>query len=265
MWTRNHDDVSYYVEGRRKPRLRPIVKVALFLAAGALLVKWSAEGRDKNAGAVGGEAAQQLKRAEKIRAEMRREDIERHQRSRENVALTNVGWEKGGFGSVMLASFRITNKNEFPVKDFKIVCSYSSRRRGHGRSHRRAWGCLSACRRASVIRPRVDLHPPVACDPALGRHAREPGVDQLDQSVGLEAVCEQDRRGAAVGGRGEQFDRATALGAAARVLCHFRHALDVSSAYEIGESSQGPLTGNTGENFESHIRRRLGTRSRRHK
>jgi hypothetical protein len=155
MWTRNHDDVSYYVEGRRKPRLRPIVKVALFLAAGALLVKWSAEGRDKNAGAVGGEAAQQLKRAEKIRAEMRREDIERHQRSRENVALTNVGWEKGGFGSVMLASFRITNKNEFPIKDFKIVCSYSSRRRGHGRSHRRAWGCLSACRRASVIRPRV--------------------------------------------------------------------------------------------------------------
>jgi putative tryptophan/tyrosine transport system substrate-binding protein len=27
------------------------------------------------------------------------------------------------------------------------------------------------------------LHRPVACNNALGRHAREPGVDQLDQSV----------------------------------------------------------------------------------
>src|SRR5262249_14544010 len=95
-----------------------------------------------------------------------------------------------------------------------------------------------------------NLHRPVACDHALGRHAGEPGVDQLDQSVTLEAVCEQARRSAAMGRCGEQFERALALGVAARVLCHSRHALDVSSAYEIGESSPG-----------TEAPRRLGTRT----
>jgi hypothetical protein len=56
-------------------------------------------------------------------------------------------------------------------------------------------------------------------DHARGRHAREPGVDQLDQSVTLEAVREEDRRGAAIGRCGERFERAPALGAAARVQC----------------------------------------------
>jgi hypothetical protein len=84
-----------------------------------------------------------------------------------------------------------------------------------------------------------NLHLPVACRHALGRHACVPAVDQLDQHVALKAVRHQDRRGAAIRRCGEQFERAAALGAAARVLCHFRHALDVSSAYEIGESSWG--------------------------
>ena len=39
----------------------------------------------------------------------------------------------------------------------------------------------------------------------------------------------------------QQVFQAQAIGpcAAARFLCHFRHPLDVSSAYEIDESSQG--------------------------
>lgn len=37
-----------------------------------------------------------------------------------NVKISNFKWEKGGFGSVMLATFTLTNNNEIAVKDIRM-------------------------------------------------------------------------------------------------------------------------------------------------
>src|SRR2546429_9936258 len=57
-----------------------------------------------------------------------------------------------------------------------------------------------------------DLDPVIARDHALGRHAREPGADQLDQHLDREAVREHDRLGAAIAAGCEQFERAAVGG-----------------------------------------------------
>src|SRR5262249_41200175 len=56
-----------------------------------------------------------------------------------------------------------------------------------------------------------DFDPAPAGDHALDARRREPGVDQLDQELGLEPVGQHDRLGAAVDGCLEQFERQTAL------------------------------------------------------
>jgi len=74
-----------------------------------------------------------------------------------------------------------------------------------------------------------DFDPAPAGDHALDARRREPGVDQLDQELGLEPVGQHDRLGAAVDGCLKQFEGSTAL------LLSGRHLGlgDVGSAYEI--------------------------------
>src|SRR5215468_846206 len=108
--------------------------------------------------------------------------------------------------------------------------------RGHGRSHRRALGRSSACLPASVIRTRVTS---IARSPAITRSVVTLASPALISSTNRSLLKPCARRIAAVqpsGDAASNSKRPLALGAAARVLCHFRHALDVSSAYEIGES-----------------------------
>jgi hypothetical protein len=50
------------------------------------------------------------------------------------------------------------------------------------------------------------------CAYALGRRRGEPGVHQLDRMFDREAMRQLDRLGAAVAGRGEQFESAAAIG-----------------------------------------------------
>ena len=49
----------------------------------------------------------------------------REEIARQNVELVSFEWQKGGFGSVMLADFTVRNKNDFPVKDITITCIHS--------------------------------------------------------------------------------------------------------------------------------------------
>src|SRR5262249_2390423 len=56
-----------------------------------------------------------------------------------------------------------------------------------------------------------DFDPASAGDHPLDARRREPGVDQLDQELGLEPVGQHDRLGAAVDGCLKQFERSTAL------------------------------------------------------
>jgi hypothetical protein len=83
----------------------------------------------------------------------------------------------------------------------------------------------SARRPASVIRMRVTLsgRPPATIGSALA--VARTGADQLGQHLRLEAVGQNDRLGAAVGGRVEQFERPApvALGAAGSALSGCRH------------------------------------------
>src|SRR5262249_30884623 len=81
-----------------------------------------------------------------------------------------------------------------------------------------------------------DFDPASAGDHALDARRREPGVDQLDQELGLEPVGQHDRLGAAVDGCRKQFEGSTAL------LLSGRHLGlgDVGSAYEIATSSVSP-------------------------
>jgi hypothetical protein len=50
------------------------------------------------------------------------------------------------------------------------------------------------------------------CDHALGPCSRHPGADEINQEIDREPVREHDRLAAAVGGCGEQFEGAAALG-----------------------------------------------------
>jgi hypothetical protein len=51
-----------------------------------------------------------------------------------------------------------------------------------------------------------------ARDHALGRRDRQPGADKLDHQPDADAVRQHDRLSAAVRRRGEQFERAAAVG-----------------------------------------------------
>jgi hypothetical protein len=44
-----------------------------------------------------------------------------------SVNLINYSWRKGGFDTVMIASFTIQNKNDFAIKDIDVVCELSAR------------------------------------------------------------------------------------------------------------------------------------------
>src|SRR5262245_28741883 len=58
-----------------------------------------------------------------------------------------------------------------------------------------------------------DFHRASTCDHALGPCSRRPGADEINQEIDREPVREHDRLlAAAVGGCGEQFERAAALG-----------------------------------------------------
>lgn len=39
-----------------------------------------------------------------------------------NITMQNFDWSKSGFGSIMMASFRLKNENGFAVKDIAITC-----------------------------------------------------------------------------------------------------------------------------------------------
>lgn len=47
-----------------------------------------------------------------------------------SVAMQNTKldfeWSKGGFGSVMLANFTVTNKSDYQFKDFTVKCIHSA-------------------------------------------------------------------------------------------------------------------------------------------
>jgi hypothetical protein len=60
---------------------------------------------------------------------------------------------------------------------------------------------------ASVMRKRMTSTPAAASNHALGLRSREPGIDQIDQELDLEAMCEHDRLGAAIKTAREQFER----------------------------------------------------------
>jgi hypothetical protein len=53
-----------------------------------------------------------------------RED--RFRAAKENLELTNFSWSKGGFDSIMMATFYLSNKNAFDVKDFEITCRHTA-------------------------------------------------------------------------------------------------------------------------------------------
>lgn len=40
-----------------------------------------------------------------------------------SVDLSRFNWKKGGFNSIMLADFTLTNKNNFAVNDIEITCT----------------------------------------------------------------------------------------------------------------------------------------------
>lgn len=44
----------------------------------------------------------------------------------QNIKIAKWSWKKGGFDSVMLATFTVQNTNTFGVKDLKIKCEHSA-------------------------------------------------------------------------------------------------------------------------------------------
>ena len=43
-----------------------------------------------------------------------------------NLSINNLMWEKGGFGSVMVATFMVQNKNPTRVKDIRVTCGLTA-------------------------------------------------------------------------------------------------------------------------------------------
>lgn len=43
-----------------------------------------------------------------------------------NLSVNSLVWEKGGFGSVMLATFMVENKNPTRVKDVQVTCGLTA-------------------------------------------------------------------------------------------------------------------------------------------
>jgi hypothetical protein len=43
-----------------------------------------------------------------------------------NIRIGGFRWERGGFGSVMLATFTVYNDNAFPIKDVEITCVHTT-------------------------------------------------------------------------------------------------------------------------------------------
>lgn len=44
----------------------------------------------------------------------------------QKIKVGGLTWEKGGFGTVMIATFSIINDNEFDVKNVTITCGHTS-------------------------------------------------------------------------------------------------------------------------------------------
>lgn len=65
-----------------------------------------------------------LKLAERERSE--REAARRRQKAEEDerVALKDVRWRQGGFGTVAIVSFAVANGNSFDIKDVVLRCSF---------------------------------------------------------------------------------------------------------------------------------------------
>jgi hypothetical protein len=53
----------------------------------------------------------------RVRAELAQEELFN------NVSLKNTVWHKGGFGTVMTATFRLHNGNDVKVKDIEVTCN----------------------------------------------------------------------------------------------------------------------------------------------
>ncbi len=51
---------------------------------------------------------------------------ERKETARQNFELTNFTWTKGGFDSVMMATFTFNNKNAFDIKDVEVLCRHTA-------------------------------------------------------------------------------------------------------------------------------------------
>lgn len=70
-------------------------------------------------------AAERLKKAAQERAQ--KEAFEEAQRRPERlIQIAKFSWSRGGFGTIMNASFVISNKNSFPVKDLRVKCTLSA-------------------------------------------------------------------------------------------------------------------------------------------
>src|SRR5262249_24315061 len=100
-----------------------------------------------------------------------------------------------------------------------------------GGSPRRALGSgpskLRECPPPHLRDPHAgDFHRASTRDHALGPCSRHPGADEINKEIGREPVRKHDRLAAAVGGCGEQFERAAAIGLraapAARIGCWHR-------------------------------------------
>lgn len=61
--------------------------------------------------------------AEEARADRRAAEGHARNNPQEAMALKIVSWQKGGFGIVMLGTFKVTNNNDFDVKDVTILCA----------------------------------------------------------------------------------------------------------------------------------------------
>ena len=48
----------------------------------------------------------------------------RDEEAARNVEITKWSWKKGGFDSVMIATFTFKNNNDFPVKDITVRCEH---------------------------------------------------------------------------------------------------------------------------------------------
>ena len=72
---------------------------------------------------------------------------------------------------------------------------------------------LRECPPANLRDPHAgDFHRASTRDHALGLSSRHPAADEINKEIDGEPVCKHDRLAAAVGGCGEQFERAAALG-----------------------------------------------------